>query len=130
MRSTRSKRLPLRVEMHREKAQAFAVEPAESTATVRKRVHAARAAATERWRPYGIRTNAEVSGVLLRRQFRLSHEVMGPLRTAVDRGLLSLRGCDRTLRVAWTLADLGGRTTPSKEDVTTALSFRAAGGVR
>ncbi len=123
-------RVDLRVEMHREKAQAFEVEAAESTAAVRDRVHAARAAAAERWRPYGIRTNAEVSGVLLRRQFRLSHEVMGPLRTAVDRGLLSLRGCDRSLRVAWTLADLGGRTSPQKEDVAAAMSFRAVGGVK
>lgn len=123
-------RVDLRVVMHREKTHAFETEAAESTAAVRARVHAARAAAAERWRPYGIRTNAEVSGVLLRREFRLSQEVMTSVRTAVDRGVLSLRGCDRTLRVAWTLADLGGRTSPSKDDVSTALSFRAPGGAR
>ena len=59
-------------------------------------------------------------------EFRLSQEVMAPLRTAVDRGVLSLRGCDRTLRVAWTLADLAGRTSPGKEEVMTAMSFRAS----
>lgn len=123
-------RVDLRVVMHREKTHAFETEAAESTAAVRTRVHAARAAAAERWRPYGISTNAEVSGVLLRREFRLSQEVMAPVKTAVDRGVLSLRGCDRTLRVAWTLADLGGRTSPSKDDVSTALSFRAPGGAR
>lgn len=123
-------RVDLRVEMHREKAQAFQAEAVESTAVVRDRVHAARAAAAERWRPYDIRTNAEVSGVLLRRKFRLSQEVTAPLRTAVDRGVLSLRGCDRTLRVAWTLADLAGRTSPGKEEVAAAMSFRQAGGVR
>lgn len=123
-------RVDLRVEMHRENARAFETEAGEPTAAVRDRVHAARAAAAERWRPYGIRTNAEVSGVLLRRQFRLGQDVMAPLRTAVDRGVLSLRGCDRTLRVAWTLADLGGRTSPNTDDVATALSFRAAGGVQ
>ena len=37
---------------------------------------------------------------------------MAPLRTALDRGELSIRGVDRTLRVAWTLADLAGRTSP------------------
>ncbi len=123
-------RVDLRVEMHRENARAFEADGAESTEAVRDRVHAARAAAAERWRPYGIGTNAEVSGVLLRRKFRLSQEVMAPVRTAVDRGVLSLRGCDRTLRVAWTLADLAGRTSPGKEDVATAMSFREAGGVR
>nr|WP_234806068.1 hypothetical protein [Mycolicibacterium celeriflavum] len=32
--------------------------------------------------------------------------------------------------MAWTLADLAGRTSPTLDDVTTALSFRPAGGVR
>jgi len=51
---------------------------------------------------------------------------MAPLRTALDRGLLSMRGLDRSLRVAWTLADLAGRTAPLRDDVATALSFRQA----
>jgi magnesium chelatase family protein len=53
---------------------------------------------------------------------------MKPLRTAMDRGVLSIRGADRTLRVAWTLADLAGRTAPGVEQVGTALSFRQSGG--
>lgn len=122
-------RVDLRVFMHREKAEAFGSEAGESTAVVRDRVKAARDTAVERWRPYGIRTNAEVSGVLLRRRFRLDPPVMAPLKTALDRGLLSIRGVDRTLRVAWTLADLAGRTAPGPEEVSTALSFRDAGGV-
>ena len=55
---------------------------------------------------------------------------MAPLRTALDRGLLSIRGVDRTLRVAWTLADLAGRTSPGFRQVSTALSFRQGGGAR
>ncbi|HTI77639.1 MAG TPA: hypothetical protein VL634_21750, partial [Mycobacterium sp.] len=49
---------------------------------------------------------------------------------ALDRGRLSIRGADRTLRVAWTLADLAGRTSPGVDQVCTALSFRQGGGVR
>jgi magnesium chelatase family protein len=123
-------RVDLRVEMHMARAGAFAAEDGESTAIVRKRVAAARAVAEERWRPHGIRTNAEVSGALLRRKFRLDGEAMKPLRTALDRGQLSNRGMDRTLRVAWTLADLAGRTSPGVQQVSTALSFRQGGGVR
>ena len=52
-----------------------------------------------------------------------------PLRTALDRGVLSIRGVDRSLRVAWTLADLAGRDVAGPDDVTTALSFRQAGGL-
>jgi magnesium chelatase family protein len=121
-------RVDLRVEMHAVRALAFSVEEGESTARVRERVAAARTAAAERWRPYGIRTNAEVSGALLRRKFRLDAKAMKPLRTALDRGQLSIRGLDRSLRVAWTLADLAGRTSPGLDQVTTALSFRQAGG--
>ncbi|MDD4865770.1 MAG: ATP-binding protein, partial [Mycobacterium sp.] len=76
------------------------------------------------------RTNAEVSGPLLRRKFRPGNAAMAPLRTALDRGLLSIRGLDRALRVAWTLADLAGRPSPGPEEVATALSFRQPGARR
>jgi magnesium chelatase family protein len=109
---------------------AFATTEAESTAQVRSRVASARDAATERWRSHGCRTNAEVSGTLLRRQFRPGSAAMQPLRTALDRGLLSIRGLDRTLRVAWTLADLAGRTSPGRDEVAAALSFRQPGAAR
>jgi len=123
-------RVDLRVEMHTVRAVAFTAENGESTARVRDRVAAARTVAAERWRPYGIRTNAEVSGALLRRKFRLDAKTMMPLRTALDRGQLSIRGVDRSLRVAWTLADLSGRTSPGVEQISTALSFRQGGGER
>ena len=123
-------RVDLRVEMHAVKTGAFAPQEGEATAAVRTRVAAARDAAAERWLPHGFRTNAEVSGALLRRKFRLDAKAMNPLRIAVDRGQLSFRGLDRTLRVAWTLGDLAGRTSPGLGDVTTALSFRQAGSVR
>ncbi len=123
-------RVDLRVEMHAVRASAFTPQEGESSAAVRQRVAAARDAAAERWRPHGIRTNAEVSGALLRRKFRLDAKAMEPLRTALDRKQVSIRGVDRTLRVAWTLCDLAGRTSPGLDDVSTALSFRQAGGAR
>lgn len=121
-------RVDLRVEMHTSKAGTFTDEQGESTSVVRERVWAARRAAEERWRPYGFATNAEVSGSLLRRRFRLSPDAIKPLRSAVDRGAVSARGMDRTLRVAWSLCDLAGRAVPKKDDVETAMSFRQVGG--
>jgi magnesium chelatase family protein len=120
-------RVDLRVEMHPVRAGAFSAAEGESTAHVRSRVAQARAAAAERWRPHGFRTNAEVSAALLRRKFRPESTAMAPLRTALDRRLLSIRGVDRTLRVAWTLADLAGRTSPGLDEVAAALSFRQPG---
>ncbi len=120
-------RVDLRVQMHPVRAGALSTADGESTAQVRERVAAARAAAANRWGPHGFATNAEVSGALLRRKFRLATSTMEPLRAALDRGLLSVRGLDRTLRVAWSLADLAGRATPGPDDVATALSFRQPG---
>ena len=39
-----------------------------------------------------------------------------------------MRGVDRVLRLAWTLADLAGRAGPSTADVGTALGLRTRGG--
>lgn len=122
-------RVDLRVALHPVSAGAFVPEAGEHSAAVRQRVTAARLAAQDRWRPHGIRTNAEVDGPLLRRNFRLPKATMEPLRTALERGVITMRGADRCLRVAWTLADLAGRTSPALSDVTTAFSFRQAGGV-
>lgn len=123
-------RVDLHVRMNSLRSGAIVATDGEPTDVVRERVATARAAAAERWRRHGIRTNVEVSGALLRRNFRLSPTVMRPFEAALNRGSLSVRGMDRTLRVAWTLADLAGRTSPTVDDVTTALSFRPAGGAR
>ncbi|CAN3128309.1 YifB family Mg chelatase-like AAA ATPase [Mycobacterium sp. smrl_JER01] len=121
-------RVDLRVQMHASREGTFTDDQGESTSVVRERVWAAREAARARWGPHGITTNAEASGSLLRRRFRLGAEAMKPLRTAVDRGALSIRGMDRSIRVAWTLCDLAGRTSPNRDDVTAAMSFRQGGG--
>jgi magnesium chelatase family protein len=123
-------RVDLRIEMYPVRTGAFGEEPGESTAAVRMRVAQARSAAAERWKVVGARTNAEVPGPVLRRGFRPAREAMAPLRKALDRGLLSVRGVDRTLRVAWSLSDLNGRTSPNLEDVTVALGFRQPGAAR
>jgi magnesium chelatase family protein len=55
---------------------------------------------------------------------------MAPLQQALDRGLLSIRGLDRTLRVAWSLTDLAGGVSPGSAEVAAALSFRQPGAQR
>lgn len=123
-------RVDLRVQLHRVAAPAISGEPGESTAAVRARVCQARDAAVARWRVLGVRTNAEVPGPVLRRAFRLTREAMRPLNTALDRGQLSIRGVDRCLRVAWSVADLAGKNSPGVDDVAIALGFRAPGALR
>ena len=98
--------------------------PVESTAVVRDRVVRARACAAERWSRHGWRTNAEVPGTALRRAFRLPRATIHPIDRALREGRLTARGADRCLRLAWTLADLAGRTCPDQELVWTALGLR------
>lgn len=102
-------------------------EPAdrESSAVVARRVETARAAAAERWRADGWRTNGEVpGGVLRRRPWRLPRAALREAESHLDSGELSARGFDRVLRVAWTVADLAGRPVPVADDVSEAIFLR------
>jgi len=96
----------------------------ESTAVVRDRVLTARCAARERWAGHGWSSNAEVPGPVLRGRFRVPRAVRAPIEQSLRTGLLTARGADRCLRVAWTVADLAGRDRPCIEDVGVALNFK------
>ncbi|PID96543.1 MAG: Mg chelatase-like protein [Actinomycetales bacterium] len=97
----------------------------ESTATVATRVSAAREVQRHRWGSQWGSLNARVPGPVLRRSpWRLPNGLTTDLDRAIDRGVLSLRGYDRCLRLAWTIADLAGRTRPCRDDVGLALSLR------
>ncbi|PRY63319.1 magnesium chelatase family protein [Knoellia remsis] len=107
---------------------AFGDARGESSAQVLERVLAARGAQRERWAEHGWRTNAEVPGHVLRRQpWRLPSRVTGEIDRAHDEGRLTLRGYDRTLRLAWSAADLRGHTTPTVDDVGFAFTMRSGG---
>ena len=101
-------------------------EPAEASAPVAERVVAARERARSRWQSAGLPwlTNGEVPGPVMRRRFPPEERGVAVLRRALSAGGMSLRGADRALRVAWTLADLAGRSVPTAEDVGYALSLR------
>lgn len=97
----------------------------EPSAAVAQRVVKARAAAVARWSVHGWRTNAEVPGSALRSvQWRLPARALTGLRRELDAGLLSARGYDRVLRLAWTVSDLDGRERPAADDVHEASDLR------
>ncbi|MFE7801155.1 YifB family Mg chelatase-like AAA ATPase [Nocardia sp. NPDC057440] len=120
-------RIDIWVQMHGHVGAGFSTEAAESSATVRDRVAAARGVAAQRWREYGWATNAEVPGHVLRQQFRLPREAVAPVEAALRLGRLSARGADRAMRVAWTISDLRGAGQPTAQDVMSALNFRQRG---
>lgn len=96
-----------------------------STADARAAVAAARAVAAERWAPHGASVNGRIPGTVLRaRPWRLPAAARGPLDRALERGALTMRGYDRVLRVAWSVADLAGATSPTLDHVGAALYLR------
>ncbi|GAB3208192.1 YifB family Mg chelatase-like AAA ATPase [Marinactinospora thermotolerans] len=98
---------------------------AESSAAVAERVAEARERATRRLAATPWNTNAAVPGAELRRMFPPAPDSVQVLGRALDRGEISARGVDRVLRVAWTLADLAGRDTPTTADVGYAFALWA-----
>jgi magnesium chelatase family protein len=100
---------------------------AEDTATVAARVAAARAAQAGRWAGTPWRVNAEVPGRVLRERLRPDPGMLRLVDEALDRGTLTLRGADRVLRIAWTLADIAGRAAPHAGDVGAAVALRTRG---
>ncbi|WP_280312167.1 ATP-binding protein [Nocardia abscessus] len=105
----------------------FGGDSRESSAEVRHRVTAARAAAARRWREHGHTTNAGVPAPLLRQHFPLSRTEAAPLEAALRLGRITRRGTDRTLAVAATIADLRGAERPSTHDIVEALHLRGSG---
>jgi magnesium chelatase family protein len=102
----------------------------EGSADVAARVRRARDAQAERWAGTGWQLNAHAPGPVLRRgRWRCHPSVIAPLDRQVERGALSVRGYDRVLRTAWTLADLRGRSFPGADDVATAFTLRHQGRV-
>ncbi|MCL2423785.1 MAG: ATP-binding protein, partial [Micrococcales bacterium] len=105
------------------------VAPGESTSQVAARVAAARDQARTRLSGTRWRTNSEVPGPWLREHMDRKDPVATELAHAVDRQWLSLRGADRVLRVAWTIADLAGAGHPSADHLGEAMVLRTRAGV-
>lgn len=96
----------------------------EATATVADRVGEARQRTAARLTGTPWRTNSEVPGRELRSRFHAAAGAMDEAERNLERGVLTARGIDRVLRVAWTIADLVGHDRPDATDVALALQLR------
>lgn len=120
-------RVDLRVRVDRVSASALHASGGDrlSTAEARERVAAARQRSAERLAGTPWVLNARVPGEWLRDPaHRLPARLCSNLDDALERGSLSMRGYDRVLRVAWTLADLDGTALPTAEHLGLAAFMR------
>jgi magnesium chelatase family protein len=96
----------------------------EPSKLVAERVLAARDRQRKRLADTPWKVNGEVPGPYLRRHLMPPAAALGPLHASFSKGVLTARGADRALRVAWTIADLAGHDSPTRDDVAEAVSHR------
>ena len=118
-----------RIDLHVDVAAVTAADlvlppPAEGSAEVAARVAAARAVQTARYAGEPARTNAEADGALLDRVATPDEAGGKLLAQAAEAMRLTARGDTRILRVARTIADLGGSDAVTRVHVAEALSYR------
>ncbi len=118
-------RIDILVRVGRPDAGDIGADEGEDSASVRRRVRAARDVQADRLGEG--RANAEMSARETRQHARLEAEAAGILETGYERLGLSGRGYDRTLRLARTLADLDGGAEIGVDHVSEALSLRRRG---
>jgi magnesium chelatase family protein len=97
------------------------------SATARIRVERARDVAERRLAATPWRLNAQVPGTWLRSPAGVpARGATAVLDRALERGGITMRGYDRVLRMAWTLADLDDAARPDASHVGRALLLRKA----
>lgn len=103
---------------------ARALDGARSTSELAELVVAARDRQNRRLDGTRWNLNGEVPGVELRKQWPVSDQGRMLLDQQLRANKLNPRSADRILRLAWSVADLGGHDVPTGDDVETALSLR------
>lgn len=95
-----------------------------SSASVATRVIEARHRQARRADSTGVSVNAQLGGRWLRANTSLGGHMGELIDQSLRMGDLSMRGVDRILRLAWTVADLQGHDHPNDDDIASAFSLR------
>ena len=99
--------------------------PAESSASIRRRVNAARELQRERYRGTAVFCNAQLEAGMMRDCCPLTPQAQTLMAGAFDRLGLSARAHDRILKVARTIADLAGEERISEMHIAEAIQYRS-----
>ena len=97
----------------------------DKSSVIRERVIAAREIQFGRFRRTSVTTNSAMTSRLVRQHCQLDSESNGFLEHAMEEMNFSARAHDRILKVARTLADLGGSEMIRSQDVLEAIQYRS-----
>lgn len=100
-------------------------ERAESSASIKKRVNAARQRQVARFRDSATQCNALMTPSELRENCALSEAAKQLMKTAFERLRMTARSYDRILKVARTIADLDGSETIGPQHIAEAVQYRS-----
>ncbi|MCL2577853.1 MAG: YifB family Mg chelatase-like AAA ATPase [Defluviitaleaceae bacterium] len=103
-------------------------KPAENSAAIKERVENARARQQKRFsedpKAKGIRFNAKMSAVLIKKYCKLGNEAQELLKNVFDTMSLSARAYHKILKISRTIADLNDSAEITAEHVAEAISYR------
>ena len=99
-------------------------EKGESSAKIKERVNRARQIQVERYKNYGIYSNAQLSAGMLPEFCRIDDAASNILKLAFERMGLSARAYSRILKVARTIADLSAEPDIKAEHIAEAIQYR------
>ena len=118
-------RIDLQVEVRQlSENELLAAPDGESSATIRQRVERARRLQQRRFEKLHFHSNSQMTSRELQTFCRLSDSGQKLLRQAIARFKLSPRAYDRILKVARTIADLGGSEPLREEHLFEAITYR------
>jgi magnesium chelatase family protein len=119
-------RIDLHIEVPRVKFEKLAeIKVAESSGEIKKRVEGARELQRQRYKNLKIMTNAELTSKMIKEFCQIDEPSQEFLKNAVNQMRLSARAYYRLLKIARTIADLGGEEKILLSHVAEALQYRA-----
>ncbi|MDD7384350.1 MAG: YifB family Mg chelatase-like AAA ATPase [Actinomycetaceae bacterium] len=121
-------RFDIKIVLRRLTASDMHSSSARGSADVRSRVCEARERQHRRLADTTMATNAALDAAWLQRNTRLAASAQNMIEQALVHGRISMRGCAKILRLAWTLADLAHHDMPETDDIAFAFSIHAQGG--
>lgn len=119
-------RIDIQIEVKRPKIEKISSkERLETSAQIRERINKARKIQLERYKKYGIHSNAELSTKLIAEFCQLDQKSNELLQSAFRKLKLSVRAYERILKVARTIADLEGKNNIEFQHIAEAIQYRS-----